>query len=361
MTILALIYAVAALLSSCSSGTEGNTSATVIDRIAFGSCAMQWLEQPVWDVIAKSDPDLFLFIGDAIYGDWDGEKVVPATAESLRRDWGKLTAIPEFARFRERVPILATWDNHDYGSHNGGAEFELKDISREIFLDFFNEPSDSERRKHAGIYDAELMGPEGKRVQVILLDTRSFKGPFVRDERTKEEKQRLNIVGRYAPNTDSNVTLLGEQQWDWLEAQLKKPADVRFIASSTQIIPDEKGMDEWGNYPHERQRLLDLIGTTGANGVILLSGNVHFAEVSAVDTGAYRLIEFTSSGLTHVDERYARAMNSYRVSGPYALINFGLVEIDWKTRGLTLMCTGLDGTVPFSYKVSLDRLQVKGD
>jgi hypothetical protein len=55
------------------------------------------------------------------------------------------------------------------------------------------------------------------------------------------------------------VTLLGEEQWAWLERQLRQPAEVRFIASSTQIVADQKGMDEWGNYPHERSRLFDLI------------------------------------------------------------------------------------------------------
>jgi alkaline phosphatase D len=363
--ILAVLAVVSLAIGvSCSQKEDRTASTSVIDRIAFGSCAMQWLEQPIWNVIAESDPDLFLFVGDAIYGDWDGEKVVPATAESLRRDWAKLAAIPEFSRFRERVPVLATWDNHDYGSHNGGAEFELKNASREIFLDFFNEPLDSGRRKHQGIYDSKMFGPEGRGVQIILVDTRYFKGPFVRDERPVEEKSRLNVIGKYAPNKDPDAKLLGDDQWRWLEAELRKAAEVRFIVSGTQIIPDEKGMDEWGNYPHERRRLFDSIGKTGANGVILLTGNVHFTEVSALDTHACRLVEFTSSGLTHVNERYAEAVNSYRVAGPYADLNFGVVEIDWEKGVVTLKAVKDDGEVAFQHAVNLNQLRSsaqKGD
>ena len=31
---------------------------------------------------------------------------------------------------------MATWDNHDYGTHAGGAEFPIKDVAKEIFLSF---------------------------------------------------------------------------------------------------------------------------------------------------------------------------------------------------------------------------------
>ena len=37
---------------------------------------------------------------------------------------------------------MATWDNHDYGTHNGGAKFELKEVAKRIFLDFFGKPAE---------------------------------------------------------------------------------------------------------------------------------------------------------------------------------------------------------------------------
>ena len=152
---------------------------------------------------------------------------------------------------------MAAWDNHDYGKHSGGAEFELQQVSQQIFLDFFDEPADSERRLSPGIYDAKIIGPVGKRVQIILLDTRCFKGPFIKDTRSKEEKAAAGNVGsmaNYIPNTSPEVTLLGETQWDWLEQQLKQPAEIRLVVSSTQVVADQKAMDEWGNYPLERKR-----------------------------------------------------------------------------------------------------------
>jgi alkaline phosphatase D len=119
-------------------------------------------------------------------------------------------------------------------------------------------------------------------------------------------------------------------------------------------------MDEWGCFPHERQRLFDLILATKAHGVILLSGNVHFAEISRVDTKAYPLVDFTSSGLTHINEAYAKAANEFRVAGPLADLNFGLVEIEWSAKPsaqITLKAIAAGGSVGFTHRISLSELQ----
>jgi hypothetical protein len=119
-------------------------------------------------------------------------------------------------------------------------------------------------------------------------------------------------------------------------------------------------MDEWGNFPLERQRLFDLIAKTKANGVVLLSGNVHFAEASEIKETAYPLVELTSSGMTHVTERYGKAANSFRVAGPYIEHNFGLIEINWDAKPspkITLKALGEDGATGFTHTVALSKLQ----
>lgn len=335
----------------------------VINRIAFGSCAQQWREQPIWEAVTAARPDLFLFLGDAIYGDYDGSKPFTPSKQTLKHDWDMLAAKPEFQAFRAQVPVMATWDNHDYGSHNGGAEFPLKEMTKTAFLDFFGEPADSVRRRTPGIHAARVFGPAGRRVQVILLDTRSFKGPFLKDPRSKAQNKAAGLsgsMGNYVPNLDPAVSLLGDAQWRWLERQLRAPAEIRLIVSSTQVVPDQKAMDEWGNYPLERERLFELIRTTGANGVLILSGNVHFTEISQLDESPYPILDFTSSGMTHNNEAYARAKNAYRIAGPYAAPNFGLVDIDWDASPsplITLRAVDGDGKPAFQHRVYLDALQ----
>ena len=282
-----LVSACLLLLISTQAAVEAATvrqpdTSRELTRIAFGSCSFQSVPQPIFRAVVASEPDLYLSLGDAIYGDYDikTKSAYEVTPESLRREWRLLADNPDWQYLVEHVPVMATWDNHDYGHHSAGAEFPLREESEAIFLDFFAEPADSPRRARPGIYDAKIFGPEGRRVQVILLDTRSFKSPPVLAARPAGAGGSL---GKYAPNDNSGATLLGAAQWAWLERQLEMPAELRLIVSSGQIIADQKGMDEWGNYPLERRRLFDLIESAGAQGVILLSGNVHFSEISHID------------------------------------------------------------------------------
>lgn len=329
------------ILFGCNSTNRNNLQKKEIATIAFGSCAKQWENQPIWKEIEKDKPNLFLFIGDAIYGDWDGANVFEVSAASLDRDYNKLNAIPEFNEFRDQTPILATWDNHDYGKHNGGREFNKKDLTKQKFLDFFNEPRSSKRYQTPGIYDSKIYGQEGERIQIILLDTRWFKSPFKIDSLSVEERNEIGKVGKYTANFDSTATLLGERQMIWLEEELKKEADIRLICSSIQVIPNQKGMDEWANYPLERSQFLNLLSTCTGTPVIL-SGNVHFAEISKLKVGKRLIYEFTSSGLTHVNETYGKAPNQYRDQGPFIDLNYGLIKVNWETNELSLTIKGMN-------------------
>ena len=132
--------------------------------------------------------------------------------------------------------------------------------------------------------------------------------------------------------------MLGEDQWRWLEGVLQEDAEVRIIVSSIQVVSWEKGMECWGNMPHERERLFKLIETTGAKGTFFISGDVHFSELSKSDEGAYPLYDLTSSGLNQrPGKMWYTAHNSYRLPGKvYPQRNFGLIRIDWAGEETTI-------------------------
>ncbi len=304
---IALVLSLATWLPGLTSITAEEQRPELLQRIAFGSCAEQFKSQPIWDAVIARQPELFLFLGDNIYADTEDMAVMKAK-------YAQLGAQPGYQKLLATCPVLATWDDHDYGVNDGGEWYPKKVESQQIMLDFFRVPADSVRRKRLGVYGAYVFGPVGRRVQVILLDTRYFKSRHVKDTRSDEEKKKRNLVGWYVPNNDPQTTILGAEQWQWLEAQLREPAEVRIIASSIQVIADEKGMESWGNFPHERKRLYDLIGKTQAQGVLFLSGDVHFTETSKTDQGPYPLYDFTSSSLSEGVPEWAAAVNRYRVS-----------------------------------------------
>lgn len=322
-------------------------------RIAFGSCAKQDRPQPIWNAINAAEPELFLFLGDNIYGDTEDMDV-------LRRKYEQLGAQDGYrALLAGRCRVLATWDDHDYGKNDAGAEFPLKAQSQQVMLDFFNEPPDSPRRRREGIHSAERFEGGGRTIQVILLDTRYFRSPLV-DVPPEERGAR----GRYAPNTDPAATVLGEGQWRWLEDRLREPADLRIVATSIQAIPEEHGFEKWANFPLERRRLFRLVRETGAEGVILLSGDRHLAEISrlapeATDGVGFPLYEVTSSGMNAAGGGNADEPNRHRVGpGNFRGTNFGLLTVDWSADDpeLVLEVRDENGTPALAQRVRLSEL-----
>lgn len=317
-------------------------------RIAFGSCARQDQPQPIWDAIMAARPDLFLMIGDNIYGDTDDMEV-------LRAKYAQLGAIPGFQRLRASVPLLAVWDDHDFGKDDVGEDYPKRVESQQVFMEFFREPADSPRRKHPGLYLSQLFGPVGKRTQVILLDARYFRSKLTR------RPNRIPGEGPYVPNNDPASTMLGEEQWRWLEEQLRVPAQLRVIASGVQVVPEDHSWEKWMNMPHERERLFRLLRETKAGGVLFLSGDRHLAELSMMDAGlGYPVYDLTSSGLNQANETWRKyEANRHRVGTMNWGDNFGLVAVDWDRPDprVSLQIRDVEGDVNIQRKINLSTIQ----
>lgn len=324
---------------------------TPLHRIAFGSCAAQDQPQPIWSSIIAARPDLFIFLGDNIYGDTEDMEV-------MRAKYALLAAQPGYQRLLRTCPVLATWDDHDYGLNDGGSDYPRRRESQQVFLDFFNEPANSPRRRREGIYSSYLFGPPERSVQVLLLDTRYHRSPLVRRPRSQRGS------GPYTGNPDPAATILGPEQWKWLESELVKPAALRIIASSIQVVPEDHGWEKWMNFPHERERLFKLIRTSGAGGVLFISGDRHLAELSMMDGGAgYPFYDLTSSALNRSSQVWRPyEENRHRVGTMNWGDNFGLIDIDWSLRDpeIRLQIRDLEGEIAISRRIYLSTIRPAG-
>lgn len=292
-------------------------------RIAFGSCAHQDLPQPILQFAAEQKPDAFIYLGDNIYADTDD-------MDELRAKYQRLGSKPEFKQLASATRILATWDDHDYGKDDSGAKYPFKDESKKIFMEFFREPETSGRRNHPGIYQTEYIRSGDRVIQVILLDVRSFRSDQLHyDGKTPRPPDQFFYRPEYSPDSSPDKTMLGEEQWKWLEGELKKPADLRLICSGSQFGPEFNGYEAWANFPHEQQRMLDLIKSTRAEGVIFLTGDVHYAEISRLDQkGLYPIYDITASGITQ--QWQFATPNANRIEGPVMDNHFGLLTVTWE-------------------------------
>lgn len=303
-----------------------------VSRLHFGSCIKQDREIPILKTIVADHPQLFVFLGDNIYGDTQDMTVMSAK-------YAALAAKPLFAQLRKQSAIMATWDDHDFGVNDGGAEFPQRSESRKLFLDFWR--PGQPQPPHEGVYQSTIIGPPGQRLQIILLDTRYFRSPLKRGER--------RTGGPWVPDANPEKTMLGEAQWAWLKEQLTRPAERRVIASSIQFIATDAGQETWSNLPTERQRMLQLLKDTGADNVCFISGDRHWSEFSVLQ-GVLDgpLYDFTSSSLNQQHSRGTPTQNEHRLqSDTFHAENFGVLLFDWSTQPAKVTCRirDIDGRV----------------
>lgn len=317
-----------------------------VKSIAFGSCFNpRKNEHTIFAGVLKHRPDVFILLGDNIYGDTHDMPL-------LKTKYAELEAVEPFRKLRDASTLLATWDDHDYGTNDGGKSYTMRSASEEVFLDFFKDPSDSPRRQREGVYGSYTFGSGDRVCQVLLLDTRYFRDELPRSK----DQQKEGTVGWYKPTADIDKTLLGEAQWKWLDQQLQVPAKVRIIASSIQTLAFEKGMENWGNVPHEQQRLFKLLKKHRAHHTFAISGDVHFAELSKIDLEGYPFYDLTSSGMSHTSKSWASAKNSYRVGNSHWNLNAGLIKIDWTQQVIHLAIINSMGEQVLHHPVKLSEL-----
>ena len=297
------------------------------DRMAFGSCNRQDAPQPLWKPILADRPDLWIWMGDNIYGD-------SPVMDTLRAKYARQNANPDYQRLKASTPIIGVWDDHDYGINDGDKRFAQKKESRDLMFDFLGMPADAQERNREGGYAAHTYGTGDQQVKVILLDGRYFRDTLSRIDR----QYQVNLTGQ----------MLGDAQWKWLEKELNtSTARVNFIISGVQFLPTEHVYEKWANFPKEREKLLDLIAKSGVQNPILMSGDRHIAEIMKLEDSRFPkgLYEVTASGLTHTWSGIAEEKNSFRVSELVAKLNYGLASFDWAKNELLIEIKGENGSV----------------
>jgi alkaline phosphatase D len=331
---LYIFLVVAVIANSCKKedfipgivGEYNDEPEKVLTNISFGSCATQMdyyavtpvPDKAIFTTIVNKNPQLYIAGGDNVYADIIA--VLPGNVNYINTAYRQMWADPDFTNLRKNVPIIATWDDHDYGQNDGTSNNPAKVVAKNAFLSWWKIPQDSPLRKREGVYQTYYYGPEDKRVQIIMLDLRSF----------QSSKGQLPLAGLngYQLQTDTNKTMLGPVEWAWLREELLKPAKIRIIMSSVQFSAEYNKFENWAIFPSEIEKMYRTIRETKAEGVFFISGDVHYADLNVrTPENLYPMYDFTSSGLTHIED--APYASKYRGFEPFRDLNFGLIRINW--------------------------------
>lgn len=272
-----------------------------VTKIAVLGCHNQGEEAPAIPYfVNKLKPDYSIWIGDNVYADTETDpKHIQRQLEVLENKAG-------FKELRKSSKFMVTWDDHDYGLNNAGKDYKFKEESKQIHRKFWKLENDVPSDRD-GIYHARLEKlPNGKTIQFLMVDVR-----YNKDEP--------------GPKAD----ILGENQWKWLEAELKKPADVRFFLSGIQVLLHKPThWEAWVRMGKSRKRLMNLIKSTGAENIIFVTGDQHYVEVlHSPHNVKYKTFEIMAAGINK-NERPGIPMNR-AMKADITIHSAPLIEVHW--------------------------------
>lgn len=318
-SLLAIIFLI---ITSCNYNTPEKIINTPIQiknnaLFAFGSCSNQAFEEQMWGEINLHKPEVWIWGGDAVYSDTEDP-------EFMKEQYRIQKSKPGYQELLKHSKVIGTWDDHDYGANDAGIEYPMKHDSKKLFLDFLDVAKNDIRRSRDGVYTSHDYSSEDGLIKVILLDSRFFRTNLTIDPTGKK---------RYIDNNNTDGTILGKQQWKWLESELNNSkANFNIIVSGIQVLSNLHGFEAWGNMPSERKKLLNTIANSKAKGVFILSGDRHVCEISKtkLKNMDYPIYDITSSGLSHSYRNVGKEENPYRISDLIGLKNFALLHFNFK-------------------------------
>jgi alkaline phosphatase D len=263
-------------------------------KFAFASC--QHFESGLYTAyehMQREGLDLVLHLGDYIY------EGAPKKIPSIRTHSGtrEIESIDDYrnrhAQYKTdkalqdmhaQAPWLVTWDDHEFDNNCAGAISEQKDVKPEDFL-VRRAAAYKAYYEHMPLRRTSLpRGADmvlyracdfGQLAQFQVLDTRQYRTDQpCGDKTTKPCGDELN----------PNATLLGREQQQWLDQQLKSsPAKWNFLAQQVMFARIDRkagadeaySMDQWPGYEANRQQIMKFLLQEKIKNPVILTGDIH--------------------------------------------------------------------------------------
>lgn len=282
--------------------------------LGFGSCLFQGKPMPILSVIKRYKPTLFVFLGDNVYGDFKSKRW--PLWRAYRRQRMNLDAIGW------RIPSLYIWDDGDLGENDGGADFRELSRSKDLFFNGWQIGEGDPRRSQNALYYEKILRLNDRDIQILLLDVRSQRSPW----RKNPKKQ---LLKRYLRDVSPQKTILGEEQWIWLQQKIKRKVDLRILVSPIQVLAIGHHWECWELFPNERMKLLHLLDSRTSKSTLIVSGDRHRAAFYQVEMPKSNtsFLEVTTSSLNSKAEKRLEP-DPNRLTDLYCDENFALLEMN---------------------------------
>ena len=265
-------------------------------------------DSSIFETMAKTSADFNLWLGD----NWYYREVDYSSVWGLKYRASHDRGIPILQKLMASMPQYAIWDDHDFGPNDAGENYIFKNESRNIFNDYWLNPTSGENNK--GIYTMINYGD----VDFFLLDNRFFRSD-------------INLADTINNIVNEDKAYFGKSQLDWLKNSLLfSRATFKIIVTGNQVLNPINNYECLTHYPTEYKSLIDFLSNQKINGVVFLTGDRHHSEVIEMQRpNDYPLYDITISPLTSgVGKVSGKELdNSFRVTNTLIEAqNFGKIS-----------------------------------
>lgn len=225
----------------------------------------------IFESMAQRKPDVTLWMGDSVYfRETDADD-----RSAMAQRYDQWRALPAMQSLLQTGRHLATWDDHDFGPNDSNSSNTSKDISLELFKQYWVNPSHG------------MPGLPGVFTQTRASDVEFF----ILDNRWYRDSDKL---------VDDDRQMLGAGQLRWLKNALTASTSTwKFVVTGSQVLNLQNGFEGWHQFPKEQQAFLGWLEQQRIPGVMLLSGDRHFSVLLKKDRPQlYPLYELTCSPTT---------------------------------------------------------------
>ncbi len=277
-----------------------------VDRFRMGITSCSHYQAGYFNAYGRladqNDVDVVLHLGDYIYEygiGSVGDSILPRLMEpsheiltlgDYRTRHSLYRLDKDLRRLHQQYPFINIWDDHEIanntwtdGAQNHSPEtegdfHERKAAAYQVFLEWLpiREAPNGERTK---IYRSFQIG---NLIDLMMLDTRH--------EGRMQQTDVDSIIQQ------ENRTILGQEQYEWLENQLlSSKSQYRILGNQVVFSPiNTLGIvaneDSWDGYAPERAKIYSLIKDHDIDNFIILTGDIHMALTAdiVIDPSGYK-------------------------------------------------------------------------
>ena len=260
--------------------------------------------------LAARDLDVVLHVGDYLYENdimRGSRRAVRAhrpvgpllTLDDYRTRHAQYKTDPDLQALHARHPVVAVWDDHEVvgGTWRGGAGSHRPSHGdwqdrRHAALQAYFEWMPVRRHVAHSVYRTLSLGPLA---QIVMLDTRLV----------GRDRPANPTGGAVVRVSDPGRSLLGEEQWRWLDGELRASGARWLLVGNQVMLAPLRALNvagglgfnpgQWDGYPAERERFFATVRAAGrASNVAVLTGDLHSSWAADLPVGA----EFVSPSVT---------------------------------------------------------------